>query len=460
MPSLISTVPSTVNESLSVSDLNRRARELLENGFPLLWVSGEITNLSYAASGHVYFSLKDSAAQVRCVMFRSRAQVLGWRLENGQQVEVRALVTLYEARGEFQLSIETVRRAGQGDLFQRFLQLKTRLEAEGLFAASAKRPLPVFPRRIGIVTSPQAAALQDVVTTLRRRSPQIRLTLYPTPVQGESAAPRIAAALLRAGQDGNDLVLLCRGGGSLEDLWAFNEEIVARALHASPVPVICGVGHETDFTIADFAADLRAPTPTAAAELAAPERLALLTRLDQLAEQLLDRTLRHWRDTSQRIDGLAGRLIHPATRIVQQRQTLTHLATQLQQSLRHAGEQRQYRLQLAARRHHGARPQITPARQRLTNLQLRFEQATREIVHQQERKLISLGTSLRQLDPHGVLGRGYALARNASGTLIRDAAQLSVGQTLQLAFAHGTAHATVLSANTDEAVPKIPSTTR
>ena len=208
---------------LSVSGLNRLVRDCLETAFPLSWVGGEISNLTYAASGHVYFSLKDAAAQVRCVMWRSRAQLLGWRLENGQQVEIRAQVSFYEPRGEFQLGVETVRRAGQGDLFERFLRLKARLENEGLFAVDRKRPLPPFPRHVAIVTSPQAAALRDVLSTLHRRAPHLRITLYPTPVQGDGAGPRIAAALAEAGGSDADAVILCRGGGSIEDLWAFNE---------------------------------------------------------------------------------------------------------------------------------------------------------------------------------------------------------------------------------------------
>ena len=275
MPNPISPVGNNV---LTVTSLNRLVRDCLEAAFPLTWVGGEISNLTYAASGHVYFSLKDAGAQVRCVMWRSRAQTLGWRLENGQKIEARALVSFYEPRGEFQLNVEAIRRAGQGDLFERFLRLKAQLENEGLFAVDRKRPLPTFPDHIAIVTSPQAAALRDVLTTLHRRAPHLRITLVPTPVQGEGAGERIAAALAQASACGCQAIILCRGGGSIEDLWAFNEEIVARAIRASTVPVVAGIGHETDFTIADFAADLRAPTPTAAAELISPDCAAAALR--------------------------------------------------------------------------------------------------------------------------------------------------------------------------------------
>ena len=278
--------PLSGPQILGVSTLNRLVRDCLETAFPLVWVGGEISNLTYAASGHVYFSLKDTQAQVRCVMWRSKAQTLGWRLENGQKIEARSLVSFYEPRGEFQLNVEAIRRAGQGDLFEQFLRLKTQLEAEGLFRAEIKRSLPAHPQGIAIVTSPQAAALRDVLSTLQRRAPHIRIDLYPTPVQGEGSARKIADALLAAGQSQSDAIILCRGGGSIEDLWSFNEEVVARAIRASRLPVVCGVGHETDFTIADFAADLRAPTPTAAAELLSPNREELLARIKQFEFRL------------------------------------------------------------------------------------------------------------------------------------------------------------------------------
>ena len=257
------------SEILTVSELNHQARQTLEQRFALLWVSGEISNLTRAASGHLYFSLKDSTAQVRCAMFRSRAQLVPWKIENGQQIEVQARVTLYEARGEFQLNVEAVRRAGIGRLYELFLQLRDKLATEGLFAAERKRAIPRYPRRIGIVTSPQAAALRDVLAAFRRRAPHVELILYPTLVQGAEAPAAIVAALETAyARNECDLLLIVRGGGSIEDLWAFNDEAVARALAVSPASTISGVGHETDTTIADYVADQRAATPTAAAELA------------------------------------------------------------------------------------------------------------------------------------------------------------------------------------------------
>lgn len=389
------TAPAPVNNSvLSVSTLNRLVRDCLESAFPLSWVGGEISNLTYAASGHVYFSLKDAGAQVRCVMWRSRAQTLGWRLENGQKVEARALVSFYEPRGEFQLNIEAIRRAGQGDLFERFLRLKAQLEAEGLFDPGRKRPLPSFPPRLAIVTSPQAAALRDVLSTLHRRAPHVAISLFPTPVQGDGASPRIAAAIAAAAASDCAAIILCRGGGSIEDMWAFNEECVARAIVASRLPVISGVGHETDFTIADFAADHRAATPTAAAEQAAPERqqlLALLARQQQRLQQLGQRRLA---DRQQALDWLRSRLVHPAERIERQRQTIHELARRLQQ----AGQWQSTRRQM---------------------------------------KLNALNGSLKQLDPLAVLSRGYALVTGPDGRALRDATSVSTGDNLDIRLANG-----------------------
>ncbi|UCV20293.1 exodeoxyribonuclease VII large subunit [Ferribacterium limneticum] len=431
------------NSVLSVSSLNRQVRDCLESAFPLTWVSGEISNLTYAASGHVYFSLKDASAQVRCVMWRSRAQVLGWRLENGQKIEARVLVSFYEPRGEFQLNVEAIRRAGQGDLFERFLQLKAKLENEGIFAVDRKKALPSFPRRLAIVTSPQAAALRDVLTTLHRRAPHVAITLFPTPVQGEGAGAKIADAIALAANSDCDAIILCRGGGSIEDLWAFNEESVARAINASAIPVISGVGHETDFTIADFAADLRAPTPTAAAELASPDRDALLDRLTQLENHLgrrMDRTLS---DQLQRLDWLTTRLVHPAERISQRQREAETLGSRLHHALRRQTEHCAVRLQSLGLRHASARPRPEKLAEGIAHLQYRLSRQTQWAISQYSGKLNSLGSSLTQLDPHAVLSRGYTLAMDADGRAIRDATRLSPGDLLKLRFASGSAEATV-----------------
>ncbi|MFN3397846.1 MAG: exodeoxyribonuclease VII large subunit, partial [Sulfurimicrobium sp.] len=370
---------------LTVSELNRHAKAVLEQTFPLLWVGGEISNFLRATSGHWYFTLKDGQAQVRCAMFRHKSQYIDFKPENGMHVEVRALVTLYEARGEYQLNVESMRRAGLGALFAAFEKLKTKLAGEGLFEDAGKQALPVFPRRIGIVTSPAAAALRDVLTTLRRRMPAIPVVLYPTPVQGEGAGQKIAQALQLANSRNEcDVLILCRGGGSIEDLWAFNEEVVARAIAASTIPVICGVGHETDVTIADFVADRRAPTPTAAAELATPHRADLRQRLDALQARLTRQTARSLEQRMQQVDYLARRLVHPGTRIAAQLQHLEHLRQRQQQAASRLLEQQEWRIQRLASRLAGSAPapQILLARQQ--QLGQRLERAmAQQLQHHQ-----------------------------------------------------------------------------
>ena len=438
-----SPTPPPGQSVLSVTSLNRQVRDCLESAFPLTWVGGEISNLTYAASGHVYFSLKDSSAQVRCVMWRNRAQLLGWRLENGQKIEARALVSFYEPRGEFQLNVEAIRRAGQGDLFERFLKLKAQLEAEGLFAAEAKRPLPDYPRHVAIVSSLQAAALRDVLTTLHRRAPHLRISIFPTLVQGDGAAVKIAEALDQASASGCDVTLLCRGGGSIEDLWSFNEECVARAIRASKIPVISGVGHETDFTIADFAADLRAPTPTAAAELVSPDRNALLAHLERLETQLQGRAMRALADQQQRLDWLATRLTHPAERLRQRQQEIAALGGQLQRAMHARIEHAVLRGNTLNQRLAGARPRPERQRNRLEHAGYRLQKQLTWRISEYSGKLNSLSSGLKQLDPHAVLQRGYALAIGPDGRAVRNAADLTPGDTLRLSFSHGMAEARV-----------------
>jgi exodeoxyribonuclease VII large subunit len=313
-----------------VSLLVGSVRLLLERQLGLLWVAGEISNFTRAASGHCYFNLKDSNAQVRCVFFRYKAQFANFPLKDGLSVEVRATPSIFEPRGEFQLNVETVRLAGVGALYEKFERLKARLAAAGLFADARKRTLPAYPRTIGIVTSPRAAALRDVVTTVRRRWPALSVILYPAAVQGIGAATEIAAAIRAANAHAKvDVLIVARGGGSIEDLWAFNEEIVARAVFHSVIPVVSGVGHETDFTICDFVADVRAPTPTAAATLTAPDGRAVAAALAAIAARFQRAAMRAIETRIQRTDGLARRLIHPAARLARQRLDATALAARL-----------------------------------------------------------------------------------------------------------------------------------
>jgi exodeoxyribonuclease VII large subunit len=384
---------------LSVSELLRSVRDTLERRFPLLWVRGELSNLSRAPSGHRYFTLKDRGAQVDCVMFRSRAaaaeHALQGALREGMQVEAQVLVGLYEPRGRFQLTVEALRPAGLGPLYERFLRLKEALEREGLFDPAAKRPLPAYPRAIGVITSLAAAALRDVLTTLARRNPAVNVIVYPAPVQGEGAAGRIAAALATANARAEcEVLLLVRGGGSIEDLWPFNEAIVARAIRASRIPVLVGVGHESDFTIADFAADRRAPTPTAAAELATPARSELVAKIADCARCLAREMRRRLQYAAQALDGAARRLVHPAERLRRSEQTLAQLRTRLAFALSHR-------------------------------------------VHRASASLERLQASLASLDPQAVLGRGYSITRNAAGELLRDAAAAREGELILTTLARG-----------------------
>jgi exodeoxyribonuclease VII large subunit len=435
---------SSGDSVLSVSSLNRSVRDLLETRFPLVWVGGEVSNLTLARSGHTYFSLKDEQAQVRCVMFRHRAQVLDWTPREGMQIEVRAAVTLYEPRGDFQLNVEFMRRAGLGALHEAFLRLRDRLATEGLFAEAIKRPLPAFPRAIGVITSLRAAALRDVLTTLARRNPSIPVIVYPTAVQGEGAAAEVVAALGTAGRRAEcDVLILCRGGGSIEDLWSFNDERVARAIRACPLPVVVGVGHETDFTIADFAADRRAPTPTAAAELASPSRADLLSAISGLRERLHRRMVRDTETRMQLLDHLARRLVHPAQRIQAQAAVLAQLVASVRRATERAFERERWRLSSLIERSRRRIPQIEPLAQLTGHLAHRLQSASTRRNSEREAHLRALVRSLATLDPRAVLERGYSITRDQEGHAVRDSATVARGARLELTFARGTAQVRV-----------------
>ena len=430
---------------LTVSELNRLAKQLIEQGLPLMWVAGEISNFKRYDSGHCYFTLKDPGAQIDCVMFRHKAQFMDWVPANGMQVEVRACPTLYEARGKFQLNVEVMRRAGLGALFEAYARLKTRLEQEGLFDASRKRPLPKFPETIGVVTSGQGAALRDVLTTLRRRMPGIDIVIYPTPVQGEGAAAKIAQAIGLAGARREcDVLIVCRGGGSIEDLWAYNEEPVARAIVACPVPVVTGIGHETDFTIADFAADARAATPTAAAETASPDRSELRQTVQHWERRLCRVMERRLEDRMQRLDYLSRCLVHPGERIGHQSRHLEHLANRMCGAWRRASEAQTWELKGLARELYAVRPDVERGAATSGDLAKRLRVAAQRRVDALAARLANATTHLAHLNPQSVLERGYAIAESDSG-VVRDGAGLRVGEALKLTFARGGAIADVKS---------------
>ena len=426
------------NQILSVSALARSVRDTLERRFPLLWVSGEVSNLRPAASGHWYFVLKDAHAQVRCVMFRNRNRLLDWPLREGMQVELQGLVTLYEARGDFQITVENMRRAGQGALYEAFLRLKDSLQRQGLFDAAAKRPLPSNPQRIGVITSLGAAALRDVLSTLARRNPSIAVIVYPTAVQGSGAAQEIARAIAVAGQRAEcDVLILCRGGGSIEDLWSFNEEVVARAIRNCPLPLISGVGHETDFTIADFAADQRAPTPTAAAELAAPARMALLRQLRELSHRVMRQQTRTLQDAAQRMDHLARRLVHPGRKLNVQWQALQGLQQRLLRASTQSLQTRNWQLQQLSQRLRARPVPLDDYQRRLSTLQHRMQTTHDNRMQLLRQRLDALGENLNHLDPLRVLDRGYAMVTDAHGVVLRDANQVKAGTQIAITLANG-----------------------
>lgn len=434
--------PTTI---VSISELNRLARRSLEREFPLLWVAGEISNLTRAASGHIYFSLKDDTAQARCVMFRPRAQSNPWTLENGQQVEARVLVSLYEPRGDFQLNIEALRRAGIGRLFEAFARLKARLEAEGLFDTQRKRLPPRFPRRIGIISSPRAAALRDVLVTLRRRAPHLGAILYPTLVQGENAGSEIARAIDVASQRNDcEVLLIVRGGGSIEDLWAFNEEVVARAIAASSLATITGIGHESDTTIADYVADLRAATPTAAAELATQGWYEASGEIADL-ETTLARGMQHRIARQQQgLDHLSLRLIHPAMRLARGRDRLALLDARLDAAMVRSLRRHRERLNRAAM----ALSQGIPRTERCSgHLELMAQRLRAAVRTQQQVRLNTIGNiaaALAHLSPEATLSRGFSIVRDANGRLVTDAASLHPGQSVSLHLARGDATANIV----------------
>ena len=425
---------------LTVSALNQAVARALERNFPLLWVAGEISNFTRAASGHWYFTLKDDAAQVRAVMFKGRAQYADFSPREGDKVEVRTLVTLYAPRGDYQLNVEAIRRAGVGNLYEAFLRLKQKLEQEGLFDAASKRPIPSFVHCIGIVTSPQAAALHDILSALRRRAPHVRVILYPTPVQGEGAAASIAHAIQTASRRAEcEVLLVARGGGSMEDLWSFNDEAVARAIAACRMPVIAGIGHETDFTIADFAADLRAPTPTAAAELCTTPRADWLAGLHSQAAQLNRAFKRQLAEHAQSVDWMTRRLISPSARITHERLKLQAWQARLEHATRIPATQARYTLQHLQTRLQNRLPDTAAKRLLLAGYSRRLSHAASRLSQRRQQALAAQTAQLELLNPQRTLERGYAIVSDAKGQVLRSPSALQARSKITLRLAAGSA---------------------
>ncbi|MCE7901380.1 MAG: exodeoxyribonuclease VII large subunit [Gammaproteobacteria bacterium PRO9] len=439
---------TSAKQVLTVSQLNRMVRQLLEQDLAVLWVEGEVSNLARPASGHLYFSLKDDRAQIRCALFRGRGRNAEIPVANGHQVLVRGRVSLYEPRGDYQLIVDHLEPAGEGLLRRRLEELKQRLAAEGLFDTGRKQALPPLPRRIGVITSPSGAAIRDVLHILKRRFPAIPVILYPVQVQGEQAKFDVVEALATATRRAEcDVLIVARGGGSLEDLWAFNEEMVARAIAACPIPIVSGVGHEVDVTIADLVADVRAPTPSGAAELVVPDGRDWLRRVEKLEQNLVAATTRQvaarvtdWRTLRARLDRC-----HPGVQLRQQAQRLDELRGQLGLALRNRLQMDHLRVRTAIARLRGLSPvvRLGIAATRVATARRRLGSALQARLAAPANRLAALSGRLRGISPLKTLERGYAIVLDGVGTVIRSASQVKAGDEISARVAEGEIKAVV-----------------
>lgn len=433
---------------LTPSQLNTLARDLLEGAFPLIWVEGELGNLSRPSSGHLYFTMKDARAQVRCAMFKPKSSWLKFVPREGLRVLARGRLTLYEARGDYQLVLDHMEEAGEGALRRAFDELKARLTAEGLFDAERKRALPAYARRIGVLTSPSGAAVRDVLSVLARRFPLVEAEVLPVPVQGDGAAVRITAMLQRAAASGRyDVLVLARGGGSLEDLWAFNDEALARAIAACPVPVVSAVGHETDFSLADFSADVRAPTPSVAAELLVPSADDLSRRLRQLDARLRNLQLQRLRQAMQRADRAALRLsaLSPQRRLELQCRRQAEAMRRLDAAWQRRIERERARVRHVGTGLRSAHPQrrLAQLRERLTRLMARPQAAIVRRLGSDALRLRNLARTLETISPLATIARGYAIVQHPDGRIVRSVLDAAPGDTLQTRLADGVLRVTV-----------------
>jgi exodeoxyribonuclease VII large subunit len=446
------TLPDMSDGIYTVRQFNREVRQLLESSYQKVWIEGEISNLATPTSGHLYFTLKDEEAQIRCALFRNRRLRLRCTVENGVAVHLRGQVSLYEVRGEFQLIVDYVEAAGEGILRRKFEELKQKLDREGLFDMSLKQPIPKIPRCIGVITSPTGAAIRDIVTTLKRRYPVANVLVYPVAVQGVQAVPQIVQALVQANHAPLcDVLILSRGGGSLEDLWAFNEEAVVRAIHASEIPVVSGIGHEIDVTLSDLAADYRAATPTAAAESVSPDRDELASELNARSRRLQNVMDHGLQQQAQHLDLLASRLRHPADRIHANRQDLANMTVRAffaLQTNRHQHEIAALRLR---QRLNSASPHLVLEKNQfyVDNLVQRLDRLCRNLAFNPTRELSSFTARLHALSSRHTLQRGYTILRDAvDGRVISNAVAVQRGQAVEAELAHGWLQCTVERANT------------
>lgn len=449
---MTSPYPDTRPRALTVSELNHQARHLLESSFMQVWVEGELSGFSKPSSGHWYFSLKDQKCQIRCAMFRGANQRIRPLPREGDQIRIRGKVTLYENRGDFQIIVEHMEPAGLGALQQAFDALKLKLQTEGLFDPARKKPIPPMPRHIGVVTSPTGAAIHDVLTVLARRCPAIPVTLYPTAVQGQAATADIVRAIEQAQRHGvADVLIVGRGGGSLEDLWCFNEEAVARAIAGCSIPTVIAVGHEVDVTIADFVADLRAPTPSAAAEKVSPDQLQWLRRLGEQDMRLSQSARRLFQRLNTQLGHLAARLRDPRRELQDKAQRMDELDARLNKALRQQLTQAQLKTDHLSQRLATQSPRRTlaMAREQMSRLDERLETALRHQLRQQHERLQHNAQTLHVVSPLATLGRGYAIVRDDQNQIVRDASQLRAGVSISARLGRGNVRAQVTEVKTD-----------
>jgi exodeoxyribonuclease VII large subunit len=437
-----------VSAVITVTELNRQARFAIEKALPSCWVAGEISNLTLASSGHWYFTLKDQQSSVKCAFFRNRNQFMDWKPAEGNKIEVRAQATLYEPRGDYQIIVEVMRHAGQGDIYAAFLRLKAKLEAEGLFRPELKRSPPEYPKCIGIITSLQAAALQDALKTLQHRWPISQIVIYPTSVQGLEASENIAQALNTANQRKEcEVLLLIRGGGSLEDLNAYNDENLARLIRSSCIPVIAGIGHETDFSIADFSADIRAATPTAAAQQAVPDRMEKRSSVENLTSRMNSSVKRLMYQSMQYLDGLTRRLLHPANRLTQNANMVIQLKTRAQKAIIYRHQQLKHELEFKKIRIGNQRPDCSEKRIHLFNSLATLDTTMMAQLGKRKGRLDSALRSLQQLNPENILSRGYCIVQTNEGIVVSDAHAVQPGNRLKIMLKSGYLDATVNKVN-------------
>jgi len=437
---------NTHRTALSVSELNRQVKQLLEASFLQIWVEGELTSFSKPSSGHWYFTLKDQKAQIRCAMFRGQNQRLRFIPKEGDKVVVRTKVSLYEGRGDYQLIVESMEPAGAGDLQKAFEQLKAKLSAEGLFDRARKKELPPLPKTIGVVTSPTGAAIHDIITVLNRRFPQINVLIYPTAVQGDTAASEIAKMIKLANEHKKcDVIIVGRGGGSLEDLWAFNEEVVARAIAESSIPIVSAVGHEVDFTIADFVSDYRAPTPSAAAEKLSPDQYEWQQNLDHLMDRIYHSINRKLTIEQQKVDNLSSHIKHPGKKLLEHAERLIELEVRLNQAYQRTTANKKQTLNTLKQRLMSQSPshKLTTAKEKLENEFLKLNSSIKRTLENKQQQLSLNVQTLETVSPLATLSRGYAIVSSKEHTVVRSVNNVSEGCEIKTKLSDGYIHSKV-----------------